>query len=160
MAAIYSLSMQLAAELKKRKKKLVLAESCTGGGLAAELTMVMGSSVWFDRAYVVYSNQAKVEMLGVAQDTLEVYGAVSEQTAKEMAEGALNYSHGDMSLSITGIAGPGGSTSNKPVGTVWFARAERDVFCEARCVHFTGGRHQIRLCSARFALRYLLETLQ
>jgi len=157
---LYSLSFPLGNELTKQKKRLVLAESCTGGGLAAILTDLQGASAWFDRAYVVYNNEAKMEMLAVSKSTLETYGAVSAQTAKEMAQGALLSSHTDLSLSITGIAGPRGGSPEKPVGTVWFALAQRDQSCETREMQFDGGgRQAVRLKSIQFALQWLLEVV-
>ena len=112
---------QLALLLIKTNKKLTVAESCTGGWVAKVLTDIAGSSDWFERGFVTYSNQAKHEMLGVKEATLENHGAVSEETVVEMAEGALTNSHADFSLSISGIAGPGGGSSEKPVGLVWFS---------------------------------------
>ena len=121
-----SLSRRTGKALKKRGQSLVTAESCTGGWVAQAVTSVAGSSEWFERAYVTYSNAAKREALGVRTATLARHGAVSERTAREMARGALKRSHGTIALSITGIAGPGGGSPGKPVGTVcfgWGARA-------------------------------------
>ena len=106
---------QIAALLLKKSKRLAVAESCTGGWVAKALTDLAGSSVWFERGFVTYSNQAKHEMLGVAESTLETYGAVSQETVFEMAIGALINSQADFSLSISGIAGPGGGSAEKPV---------------------------------------------
>lgn len=155
----YSLSLQLAQKLAQKNKKLVLAESCTGGGFAEEITAVPGSSQWFERGYVVYTNTAKEELLDVSSKTLETYGAVSEQVAKEMAKGAIKHSHADISLSITGIAGPGGGTPDKPVGTVWFGLADRSGRVEARQGKFTSGRKHVRSCSIEFGMRWLMEVL-
>ena len=155
----FSISQKLGFALAERGLKLALAESCTGGGLAEEITAVAGSSQWFDRGFVTYSNAAKIEMLGVKPETLEQYGAVSEQAAKEMALGAIYHSNADISLSITGIAGPGGGTKEKPVGIVWFGMAHRDGRCEARLGHFTSGRKHVRSSAICFALQWLLEEL-
>ena len=127
--------------------------------MSEEITAVSGASRWFERGYVAYSNEAKHELLAVSVSTLEKFGAVSEQTAKEMAKGALEQSHADISLSITGIAGPGGGTPTKPVGTVWFGLADRSGCVEARLGQFTSGRKNVRSCSIEFALRWLLEAL-
>ena len=153
----YSLSLHLGRELTRKNKKIVIAESCTGGGLAEEITAVAGSSQWFERSYVTYSNESKHEVLGVSLDTLEKHGAVSKQAAIEMAKGALEHSYADVSLSVTGIAGPGGGTPEKPVGTVWFGLADRSGNVEARMGQFTSGRKNVRSCSIEFALKWLME---
>lgn len=153
----YALSQCIASVLIKNKFKLVVAESCTGGGLAQELTCVSGSSQWFDRGFVTYSNQSKIEMLGVLSSTLSEYGAVSEQVAREMALGALRHSHADISLSITGVAGPTGGSPEKPVGLVCFGLARREGHCETRKTQFFGGRKNVRDCSVVFAMRWILE---
>lgn len=155
----YNLSLQLSKALVKREMKLVLAESCTGGGLSKEVTAVEGSSAWFDRGYVTYSNAAKQEMLGVSAKTLKKYGAVSEETAKEMAKGALKHSRADISLSITGIAGPSGGSPDKPVGTVWFGLADKHGRCEAYLGEFTSGRKNVRLNAIQFGLKCLIDML-
>lgn len=138
--------------------RLATAESCTGGLVAATLTEVAGSSDVVDRAYVVYANRAKIEMLGVRAESLARFGAVSETVAREMAEGALARSGCDLAVAITGIAGPGGGTPEKPVGLVHFAVTRRGfVTCHERHV-LAGDRHSVRLKSVGVALR-LLETL-
>lgn len=144
------------AALKARGWKLALAESCTGGGLAQAVTAVAGSSEWFDRGWVTYSYAAKVDLLGVAAATLEHHGAVSEETAREMAAGALARSAADLALAITGIAGPGGGTPQKPVGMVCFAWAMkgRDVQSDTRA--FAGPRPAVRAQSVRYALEQIL----
>ena len=116
---------KLGEMLAAQKLTVCTAESCTGGGIANLFTTIPGSSVWFDRAYVTYSNQAKISMLGVDPDTLKQYGAVSEQVAQEMALGALRHSGTNMAVSVTGVAGPGGGTAAKPVGMVCFDRRKR-----------------------------------
>jgi nicotinamide-nucleotide amidase len=139
---------------------LVTAESCTGGWLAKTITDVPGSSQWFERGYVTYSNAAKVEDLGVSECTLGQHGAVSEAAAREMATGALRASAtADVALSITGIAGPDGGTPDKPVGTVWFAlavRRDQGIDLEARHQHFSSDREAIRRQSVKFALEWLV----
>ena len=121
------LAQQVGAALKEHGMTLVTAESCTGGGVAQAITMISGSSDWFDRGFVTYSNTSKEEMLGVSPDTLEQHGAVSEQTVREMVDGALQYSRAQVALSVSGVAGPTGGTPEKPVGMVWFAWATNDI---------------------------------
>ncbi len=154
------LSEQLGARLLERGEWLVTAESCTGGWVAQTVTAIAGSSGWFDRGFVTYSNAAKRDMLGVPETTLDRHGAVSEATARAMAIGALEHSRGDWSVAITGIAGPSGGTPDKPVGTVCFAWAWRAGGCEAQTCHFPGGRTEVRALSVRHALRGLLVRLQ
>ncbi|MBF22958.1 MAG: damage-inducible protein CinA [Pusillimonas sp.] len=143
----------------RRGWMLVCAESCTGGLLSASLTDIPGSSGWFERGYVTYSNAAKVELLQVGVDTLERFGAVSEETAMEMAAGALaNTENAHFAVSTTGIAGPGGATSGKPVGMVCFGFAHRagDGISTQAVTHiFDGNRVQIRLNAVEFALQKL-----
>ena len=137
---------------------LVTAESCTGGWVAQAVTSIAGSSEWFERGYVTYSNAAKREALGVRKATLERHGAVSEPTAREMARGALRRSRGTIAVSITGVAGPGGGSPGKPVGTVCFAWAQgRKIRSETR--HYKGGRRNVRLQSVVHALRGVLKWL-
>ncbi|QIM50244.1 CinA family protein [Pusillimonas sp. DMV24BSW_D] len=143
----------------RRGWMLVCAESCTGGLLSASLTDIPGSSGWFERGYVTYSNEAKVELLQVGADTLERFGAVSEETAMEMAAGALaNTENAHFAVSTTGIAGPGGATSGKPVGMVCFGFAHRagDGISTQAVTHiFDGNRAQIRQSAVEFALQKL-----
>jgi nicotinamide-nucleotide amidase len=153
----YKLAQQLGLQLKKMGWQLAVSESCTGGGLAQAVTAVPAASSWFDRGFVTYSNAAKIELLGVHQETLEKYGAVSEQTAQEMVSGALRNSHADIAISITGIAGPTGGTPEKPVGTVWFALAKKGENPQARLANFQGNRHAIQQSAITFALTWLLE---
>jgi len=150
---------QLAELLIKRNKKLTIAESCTGGWIAKILTDLAGSSAWFERGFVTYSNQAKHEMLGVAEATLENFGAVSEETVVEMATGALKNSPADFSLSVSGIAGPGGGSDDKPVGLVWFAWAARDAVLLSEQQIFTGDRDAVREQAVIHALTGLLKLL-
>jgi len=147
---------QLGDLLKNRKLKLATAESCTGGGLSFWITSIPGSSLWFDRGFVTYSDAAKVDMLNVKPDTLATFGAVSELSAKEMALGALQASHADLTIAITGIAGPDGGSLEKPVGTVWFAWANSDLVVESALHVFEGDRHSIRDSAIGKAFEYLL----
>lgn len=135
---------------------MACAESCTGGGIAAALTDVAGSSAWFDRGFVTYSNDAKTEMLGVDAVTIEAAGAVSEQTVIEMAQGALVYSNAQLSVAVSGIAGPGGGSADKPVGTVWLAWAT-EAGVRARCERFAGDRLAVRAAAVDHAVLGLLE---
>ena len=151
------LAEKIGCALLERGEWLALAESCTGGWVAQTVTAIAGSSTWFDRGFVTYSNAAKVDMLGVPESTLERHGAVSEATARAMAQGALAHSRADWALGITGIAGPGGSSPGKPVGTVCFAWATKDGGCEAQTCQFNGDRAAVREQSVRHALQGLLE---
>jgi nicotinamide-nucleotide amidase len=130
--------------LKRQGEVLALAESCTGGMAACAITNTAGSSAWFDRGFVTYSNLSKVEMLGVSVETLDTLGAVSEQTAQEMAQGALQFSQATIAASITGIAGPSGGSRQKPIGTICFAWAHRDGRIKRSTQQFRGDRTQIR----------------
>lgn len=148
----------LAARLNALGWQMATAESCTGGMIAAACTDLAGSSVWFERGLVTYSNAAKQTLLGVPQAVLEAHGAVSEATALAMAAGAFTHSPAQVSVAVTGIAGPGGGSLEKPVGTVWMA------WCilgqtQAQGFHFTGDRHAIRLATAQHALAGLLQRL-
>lgn len=148
---------QLADNLTRLSAMLVTAESCTGGGLAEHLTSIPGSSAWFDRGFVTYSNQAKQEMLNVSPDTLEQHGAVSEQTAAEMVSGAIANSHAQFAVSVTGIAGPDGGTEDKPVGTVCFGWHAANGEIKTTRVHFSGDRLQIREQACLLALQGLID---
>lgn len=155
---IEKISKQLGKRLKQSKTMLVTAESCTGGWAAQAVTSVAGSSDWFERGYVTYSNAAKRADLGVSAATLRRQGAVSQATAREMARGALRRSRADIALAITGIAGPGGGAPGKPVGTVCFAWAQgRRIRSETR--RFRGGRSRVRRQSVIHALRGVLKWL-
>ncbi len=147
---------ELAAHLRRRGWSIACAESCTGGGIAAALTDLAGSSAWFDRGFVTYSNQAKQEMLGVSAQTLTRHGAVSRETVLEMATGALLRSQVQLSVAVSGVAGPGGGTPDKPVGTVWLAWATQDSAVASHRV-FSGDRTQVRRAAVDAALRGLLE---
>ena len=151
---------QLAERFLKASKKLVTAESCTGGGLAENLTQLSGSSLWYECGFVTYSNQSKRDLLAVPVDTLEEFGAVSEETALAMAKGALDMSSADFSVSITGVAGPDGGSEEKPVGTVCVAWCERDKGGNTTCIHFKGDRQRVREQSCLLAMQGLLDILQ
>jgi nicotinamide-nucleotide amidase len=159
MSELENLAERLGAVLLSRGEWLAVAESCTGGWLAQSVTAIAGSSAWFDRGFVTYSNAAKADMLGVPESTLERHGAVSEATARAMAQGALAHSRADWSVAVTGIAGPGGGTPEKPVGTVCFAWAQRDGGCEALTRRFIGDRAAVREQAVALALNGLLERL-
>lgn len=154
--ALVSLSEKVGKTLKERGWMLALAESCTGGGVAEAVTSVPGSSAWFERGFVTYSNEAKIEMLGVSPQTLAGHGAVSVETVREMAVGALARSHAQAAIAISGIAGPDGGTPGKPVGTVCFAWAIRNgiLHCEQR--QLDGDRQSVRRQAAQYALEHLL----
>lgn len=139
---------------------VVTAESCTGGGIARRLTDVPGSSLWFERGFVTYSNDAKREDLGVPAEVLERSGAVSEETAAAMAAGALARSHGHISVAVTGIAGPGGGSEDKPVGTVCFAWGTREGETRTARVVFDGNRAQVREQSELMAIQGLLDLME
>jgi nicotinamide-nucleotide amidase len=153
------LSNALGERLKVDRLRVVVAESCTGGWLAKVVTDIPGSSDWLDRGFVVYSNAAKREMLGVDADLLARDGAVSESVARAMAAGALVRSDAQVAVAITGIAGPGGGSEDKPVGTVWFAWALGAEQISAQRVQFAGDREEVRHQSVRVALERLLELL-
>jgi nicotinamide-nucleotide amidase len=153
---LLSLADQLGQQLSKKGQVLALAESCTGGWIAQSVTEIAGSSAWFDRGFVTYSNAAKTAMLGVRESTLQQYGAVSPQTASEMVAGALKFSDADMALAVTGIAGPGGGTAEKPVGLVFIAWQTRGQPCRCLEQHFEGDRHAVRLQTVHKALQCLL----
>lgn len=155
----FYLSQQLGIELRRHRLTLALAESCTGGGIADQITAAPDSSACFDCGFITYSNASKIDLLDVNPETLAQYGAVSAETAMEMAKGVIKQSNADISLSITGIAGPSGGSPQKPVGTVYFGLADRQGFCQSRLRHFTSGRRQIRVDAVTFAIRWLLEYL-
>jgi nicotinamide-nucleotide amidase len=159
MDTLENLSIQLGRALQKRGYQLTLAESCTGGMACAAITEIAGSSDWFDCGFITYSNASKQEMLGVSPSTLEQFGAVSEETAREMVVGALNASKAQVAASITGIAGPGGETVAKPVGTVCFAWGTKDGQSNSTTKYFTGNRLEIRQQAVIFIFTALLNQL-
>ena len=154
---LVSLAAELGAALKNRGHVLALAESCTGGWAAQCVTAIPGSSAWFDRGFVTYSNAAKQEMLGVEAHTISSYGAVSVETARAMALGALHFSNADIAAAITGIAGPDGGNAEKPVGTVCFAWALRTGEIRSVTEHYSGSREEVRRQSVKTALSGLLQ---
>lgn len=159
-ADLTRLAVELGAVLRRRRCKLAVAESCTGGWVAKCVTDVAGSSQWFDRGFVAYTNRAKQDLLGVAPQVLLQFGAVSGQVAGEMAEGALLRSNADAALAVTGIAGPDGGSPDKPVGTVWFAWAMRGQPTETRQMRFDGGRDMVRRAAVATALVHMVEMLE
>ncbi len=152
-----TLAAQLGESLRQRGLMLTTAESCTGGWVAQAITAISGSSQWFERGFVTYSNAAKVELLGVNPATLEQHGAVSEPTVREMAQGALARSHAQVAVAVSGIAGPGGGTLEKPVGTVCLAWAGSGMDTQTRCLLFTGNREAVRRHAVAAVLRGLLD---
>ena len=153
---IINLTRVLGEKFLKQNIILTTVESCTGGLLAAQLTNIAGSSTWFDRGFITYSNQSKIDCVGVMKSTIKKYGAVSQQTANEMALGGIHNSQGNLGLSITGIAGPSGGSKLKPVGTVFFAiPRKQDVIYEHQAF-FDGNRGDIREKALLFALNQLL----
>jgi nicotinamide-nucleotide amidase len=156
-AELLTLAAQLGLHLKANAKTVAVAESCTGGGIAQIITEIAGSSAWFDRGFVTYSNLSKVQMLAVNPGTIENFGAVSEQTALEMVLGALAHSTADCAVAVTGIAGPDGGSLEKPVGTVFIARCYKQQTAEVLRKHYFGSRHQIRTQTVKTALEWLLQ---
>jgi nicotinamide-nucleotide amidase len=156
---VYRLAEAVGRALRAPGYKLVTAESCTGGWLAQAITAVPGSSGWFERGFVVYSNASKCEVLGVRADTLARFGAVSIEAAAEMAEGALQASHADVSVAITGIAGPAGGTAERPAGTVCLAWRGGPQPPHARVFQMEGTRKGVRRQAVVAALEGLIERL-
>lgn len=152
------LVQQLADELKRRGEKLCTAESCTGGLIAKTLTDLAGSSDWFDRGFVTYSNAAKTDMLAVPESVIETYGAVSEAVANAMVVGALKHSAGDYAIAVTGVAGPGGGSEEKPVGTVWIGVGSKGQVIARKYV-FPGDRIEVRQATLDTALKSLNDML-
>ena len=152
-----ALAQRLGRALAERRWTAATAESCTGGLIAGAITDVAGSSAWFDRGFVTYSNEAKSEMLGVRAETLAAHGAVSEATAQEMAAGALARSGADIVVAVTGIAGPTGGSPGKPVGLVCFAWARRGGRVDARTLHLAGDRAAVRAAAVATALEGLIS---
>lgn len=149
---LFEISQQLGGLLKLNGKKISTAESCTGGWISQIITDVPGSSAWFDRGFVTYSNAAKMQMLGVKSKTLDDFGAVSAQAAAEMANGALQNSDADCTIAVTGIAGPTGGTTEKPVGTVFIAWAYKNQETKVIKKNLIGNRFEIRHQTVKLAL--------
>ena len=154
-----ALALERGGVLRARAMRIATAESCTGGMIAAAITSIAGSSEWFERGFVTYSNDAKCELLGVPRDVLETAGAVSEAAARAMADGALARSHADCTISVTGIAGPGGGSAAKPVGMVCFGWTLPTPPTAVMTRHFDGTRGGIRAAAVEAALGGLIELL-
>ncbi len=157
-ASVDDLVAQLAALLTARGWMLASAESCTGGMIAAACTDLAGSSAWFERGFVSYSNAAKTELLGVPTGLIATHGAVSEAVARAMAQGALAHAHAQCAVAVTGVAGPTGGSADKPVGTVWFAWATPGGL-HSECQRFDGGRATVRSATVEHSLRTLMDLL-
>jgi nicotinamide-nucleotide amidase len=156
---LQQLAGELGAKMLARGWMLTTAESCTGGWVGQLITTLPGSSQWYERGFITYSNAAKVEMLGVPEDTLATHGAVSEQTASAMAAGALAHSHAQAALAISGIAGPGGGTPQKPVGLVCYGWALADGTLMSSTCRLDGDRDEIRSRAVAAALRGLIDLI-
>ncbi|MBQ0753671.1 MAG: CinA family protein [Gammaproteobacteria bacterium] len=156
---LMGLAEQAAIAIKRQRILLVTAESCTGGAIAAMLTEIPGSSSWFDRGFVSYSNASKQDLLGVSAQTLERFGAVSEEVVREMAQGAITGSNGHLSIAVSGVAGPDGGTADKPVGLVWIAWGQKRGYVEAQQFQFSGDRQAVRAAAVGAALTGLIERL-
>lgn len=157
---ITKLAQSAGLALHQQRLKLATAESCTGGGLGYWITMIAGSSAWFEGGFITYSNEAKITMLGVSPHTLKQHGAVSSEIACEMAEGALKHTQADIGIAITGIAGPTGGSKEKPIGTVFIASAKRGEPTKAMHHIFNGNRDAVRLQAIMSALQKLLDILR
>jgi nicotinamide-nucleotide amidase len=157
---LHDLAQRVGEALTARGLMLATAESCTGGGVGAAVTAIAGSSGWYERGFVTYTYISKREMLGVRSETLECHGAVSEQTVREMAAGALAASHAQVAVAVSGTAGPAGGTPDKPVGTVCFGWAIKDGEPRVETGHFTGDREAVRQQSVARALAGILELLE
>lgn len=156
-ADIHDLAQKIIETYAMQKRKIATAESCTGGLVAAALTQISGSSAVFERGFITYSNDAKMEVLGVLPELLESYGTVSEKTAEVMAQGALEFSHADIAVSVTGIAGPAGGAPDKPVGLVYFGIASRSGTVFHYKGQYNGDRDDIRMQAVREALKLLMS---
>jgi nicotinamide-nucleotide amidase len=154
------LAIELGQALAVTGLSLVTAESCTGGLVATRVTDVAGCSDWFDRAFITYTNLAKQEMLGVSEACIDEHGAVSEETVRQMATGALAASRAQVAIAISGVAGPSGGSEDKPVGTVWFAWAYGDDSLVSERQLFGGDRKNIRQQAAAYAMRRVIERLR
>lgn len=155
--ALFELSKQVGQALALRGATVTTAESCTGGWIAKVITDVAGSSAWFDRGFVTYSNQAKQQLIGVSPQSLDAHGAVSEQVVHEMATGALQAAQANYAVSVSGIAGPDGGSAEKPIGTVWFGFANHQGQAFAKKALFAGDRDAVRRQATEFALQTLLN---
>ncbi len=155
---ILNLAEVLGERLQQKSWQISCAESCTGGGIGYAITSVSGSSNWFEQGFITYSNAAKFELLGVFKTDLDEHGAVSETVVLQMAEGAARNAKANLAVSVSGVAGPGGGTADKPVGTVWFGR-----YCNGQTTAcqkvFAGNRHEVREQTIQYALEYCLAAL-
>ncbi|MGZ5089674.1 MAG: CinA family protein [Burkholderiales bacterium] len=157
---LYELAERTGRALEQRGLMVATAESCTGGWVAEAITMVPGSSAWFERGFVTYTYISKREMLGVRTETLEQHGAVSEPVVQEMVRGALEFSHAQLALAVSGTAGPGGGTPEKPVGTVCFAWGAKNSERRSETLHFAGDREAVRRQSVIHALTVLIGMIE
>jgi len=156
---LYDLAERVGLTLKGAGLALATAESCTGGWVGQAVTMIPGSSDWYDRGFIVYTNTSKREMLGVMPETLERFGAVSEPTVREMAQGALDHSRAQIAVAVSGIAGPSGGSADKPVGTVCLAWARVDGSLWSETQRFAGDRDAVRRQAVIRTLERLLELI-
>ena len=156
---LYRLAEEVGGELKRRNLMLATAESCTGGWVAEAVTMVPGSSDWFERGFVTYTYISKREMLDVKEATLEKHGAVAEEVVREMAAGAIARSHAQVSVAVSGVAGPSGGSPEKPVGTVCFAWAVKNGAPRSETRRFSGDREAVRRQSVEHALKGVLAAI-
>jgi nicotinamide-nucleotide amidase len=156
-AITVALAQELGDKLKHNQLKVTVAESCTGGAIAAAITDIAGSSQWFEQSVVVYSNRAKVQQLGVSAQLLMEHGAVSQPVVEAMAVGALANFGADLSVAVSGIAGPDGGSEEKPVGTVWLAWADKNGVARLEQHEYHGGRSEVRNQAVLSALRGLIE---
>lgn len=157
---LLELAEAVGIDLLKKGLMMTAAESCTGGWIAQAVTSVPGSSQWFERGFVTYTNTSKQQMLGVSADTLDTHGAVSEAVVKEMVQGALQHSEANVAIAVSGIAGPDGGSADKPVGTVWLAWQQQGVDPIATRFLFQGDRQQVREQAVYQALQGLIDQLQ
>jgi len=153
-----TIAQQLGEILCKKNAKLTIAESCTGGAISEAITSVSGSSHWFEFGFVTYANSAKRQLLGVSEETLEQYGAVSEQVVKQMAQGAIKQSEADYAIAVSGVAGPDGGTEEKPVGTVWVCWQTPSQIWTHKLV-LSGDRQAVRTEAVKKSLQQLLQHL-
>ena len=156
---LHQLACELGEKLRARNWMIATAESCTGGWVGQLLTAIPGSSHWYERGFITYANAAKIEMLGVPEATLATHGAVSEETASAMAAGALQHSHAQASLAVSGIAGPGGGTPQKPVGLVCYGWALADGTVISSTCRLDGDREEIRSRAVAASLRGLIDLI-
>lgn len=160
METLTQLSEALGKQLKSRGWVVTTAESCTGGGISAAITDIPGSSAWFDRAFITYSNESKQQMLQVDEETINQHGAVSREVVEQMAAGAVKHSQANVSISVSGIAGPDGGGDEKPVGTVWFGWTLADEEKVQRVQCFSGNRAEVREQACYYAIKTLLQLIE